>query len=58
MNVADSDEMFSHLAARGAELTDDLNQADVVLVNTCTVRDHAEHKAVSFLEIQVIQYTT
>ena len=49
MNVADSDEMFSHLAARGAELTDDLNRADVVLVNTCTVRDHAEHKAVSFL---------
>ena len=49
MNVADSDEMFAHLAARGAELTDKLEEADTVLINTCTVRDHAEHRAVSFL---------
>ena len=49
MNVADSEEMFSHLAARGCVLTDQLEQADTVLINTCTVRDHAEHKAVSFL---------
>lgn len=49
MNIADSDEMFTHLAARGAQLTDDMDQADIVLVNTCTVRDHAEHRAVSFL---------
>ncbi|WP_428056419.1 tRNA (N6-isopentenyl adenosine(37)-C2)-methylthiotransferase MiaB [Candidatus Avelusimicrobium alvi] len=49
MNVADSDEMFTHLAARGAEYTDQLDEADIVLVNTCTVRDHAEHRAVSFL---------
>ena len=49
MNEADSEEMFNHLSARGAEMTDKLEEADVVLVNTCTVRDHAEHKAVSFL---------
>ena len=49
MNVADSDEMFAHLAARGAVLTDQLDEADTVLINTCTVRDHAEHRAVSFL---------
>ena len=49
MNVADSDEMFAHLAARGAVLTDNLDEADTVLINTCTVRDHAEHRAVSFL---------
>ena len=49
MNVADSDEMFAHLAARGAVLTDKLDEADTVLINTCTVRDHAEHRAVSFL---------
>ena len=49
MNVADSDEMFAHLAARGAVLTDNLDDADTVLINTCTVRDHAEHRAVSFL---------
>lgn len=49
MNIADSEEMFSHLAARGMTTTDNLDEADVVLINTCTVRDHAEHRAVSFL---------
>lgn len=49
MNIADSEEMFSHLAARGMTTTDNLEEADVVLINTCTVRDHAEHRAVSFL---------
>lgn len=49
MNLADSEEMFAHLAARGLTHTDNLDEADVVLINTCTVRDHAEHRAVSFL---------
>ncbi len=49
MNWADSEEMFLHLSARGIVRTDDLQQADLVLVNTCTVRDHAEHRALSFL---------
>ena len=49
MNLADSEEMFAHLSARGYQRTDDLDDADAVLINTCTVRDHAEHKAVSFL---------
>jgi len=49
MNLADSEEMFAHLSARGYQRTDDLDLADAVLINTCTVRDHAEHKAVSFL---------
>lgn len=49
MNVADSQEMLTHLQARGALATDDLEQADIVLINTCTVREHAEHRAISFL---------
>lgn len=49
MNEADSEEMFLHLSARGAVRTDTLEEADVVLINTCTVRDHAEHRALSFL---------
>lgn len=49
MNEADSEEMFLHLSARGAIRTDNLDEADAVLVNTCTVRDHAEHRALSFL---------
>ncbi len=49
MNEADSEEMFLHLSARGAVRTDKLDEADAVLINTCTVRDHAEHRAISFL---------
>lgn len=49
MNVADSLEMARRLRARGYRATPDMDRADVVLVNTCTVRDHAEHKALSFL---------
>jgi len=49
MNEADSEEMFLHLSARGAIRTDELDKADAVLINTCTVRDHAEHRAISFL---------
>src|SRR5690349_21395104 len=47
MNVADSDEMGRHLQARGLTRTDDPDEASVLLVNTCTVRDHAEHRAFS-----------
>ena len=49
MNLADSEEMASHLLSRGYTLTENLDEADLALVNTCTVRDHAEHRALSFL---------
>ncbi|MBR3632678.1 MAG: tRNA (N6-isopentenyl adenosine(37)-C2)-methylthiotransferase MiaB [Elusimicrobiaceae bacterium] len=49
MNLADSEEMASHLFARGYQQTEHLENADLVLINTCTVRDHAEHRALSFL---------
>ncbi len=49
MNVADSLEMGRRLRARGCRATQNLDLADIVLVNSCTVRDHAEHKALSFL---------
>lgn len=49
MNLADSEEMASHLFTRGYAQTDNLDEADLALINTCTVRDHAEHRAVSFL---------
>ena len=49
MNVADSLEMGRRLRARGYRATQNLDLADIVLVNSCTVRDHAEHKALSFL---------
>jgi tRNA-2-methylthio-N6-dimethylallyladenosine synthase len=49
MNVADSAEMMLHLTARGCSPAASLKEADIVLINTCTIRDHAEHKALSFL---------
>ncbi|MDR0734955.1 MAG: hypothetical protein LBG16_04650, partial [Elusimicrobiota bacterium] len=49
MNMADSDEMMLHLAARGCVAARDMEDADIVLLNTCTVREHAEHRALSFL---------
>lgn len=49
MNLADSEEMAAHLLTRGFTPTENLDEADLALINTCTVRDHAEHRAVSFL---------
>src|SRR5262244_4670024 len=47
MNVADSNEMSRHLKARGLVQTPDPEEASVILVNTCTVRQHAEDRAFS-----------
>jgi tRNA-2-methylthio-N6-dimethylallyladenosine synthase len=47
MNVADSNEMGRHLEARGLRLTEDADEASVMIVNTCTVRQHAEDRAFS-----------
>jgi tRNA-2-methylthio-N6-dimethylallyladenosine synthase len=47
MNVADSNEMSRHLRARGLVETGDQDEASVILVNTCTVRQHAEDRAFS-----------
>jgi tRNA-2-methylthio-N6-dimethylallyladenosine synthase len=47
MNVADSNEMGRHLEANGLVETQDPDEASVMLVNTCTVRQHAEDRAFS-----------
>ena len=47
MNVRDSEQVTRDLMARGYVLTDDATTADVVLLNTCSVRDMAEQKAIS-----------
>ena len=44
MNVSDSERVASLLASDGFEMTSNENQADVVLLNTCSVREKAEHK--------------
>ncbi|MBQ18379.1 MAG: tRNA (N6-isopentenyl adenosine(37)-C2)-methylthiotransferase MiaB [Planctomycetaceae bacterium] len=49
MNVLDSELVVAALRADGFELTDRLEDADTVLFNTCSVREHAEHKIYSEL---------
>src|SRR5207245_8476579 len=44
MNVSDSELMLGLLAQEGYVRTDDPAAADVLLVNTCAVRDHAEQR--------------
>ena len=50
MNVADTEVVFSILGAYGYERTEDMSQADVILVNTCSVRDNAEQRIYGRLE--------
>lgn len=50
MNVADSEVVASIMEMDGFELTDDLQQADAVFVNTCSVRDNAEQKVINRLK--------
>jgi tRNA-2-methylthio-N6-dimethylallyladenosine synthase len=49
MNVLDSELVMAQLTADGYELTDDVQQADTILYNTCSVRQHAEDKVYSAL---------
>jgi len=46
MNVADSELMLGLLARRGFVQTDSPEDADVLLLNTCAVRDNAEQRVI------------
>jgi tRNA-2-methylthio-N6-dimethylallyladenosine synthase len=46
MNVADSELMFGVLGGEGYVRADDPAEADVMLVNTCAVRDNAEQRVI------------
>jgi tRNA-2-methylthio-N6-dimethylallyladenosine synthase len=49
MNVADSDSMAGHFAGIGMERASDVASADIIFVNTCSVRQQAEQRALSFV---------
>lgn len=49
MNVLDSELVVAKLRKEGYELTGDIQQADTILYNTCSVRQHAEDKVYSAL---------
>ncbi|MBR6875955.1 MAG: tRNA (N6-isopentenyl adenosine(37)-C2)-methylthiotransferase MiaB [Bacteroidales bacterium] len=44
MNVADTEVVFSILGREGYERTEEMDSADVILANTCSVRDNAEQR--------------
>jgi tRNA-2-methylthio-N6-dimethylallyladenosine synthase len=56
MNVADSEVVVSILSEAGYETTDDIGNAGLILINTCSIRDNAEQriwgrlKAISYLK--------
>ncbi len=44
MNVADSEVVVSILADSGYSPTDDIGEAGLILINTCSIRDNAEQR--------------
>ena len=49
MNVSDSELMLGKLASAGYTPVDQPHGADVILVNTCAIRDHAEQRVIGRL---------
>ncbi len=49
MNVLDSELVLGQLRAQGYESVEEPERADVILYNTCSVREHAEQKVWSRL---------
>lgn len=49
MNVYDSETLVDLFTLQDVELTHNLNEADIIFVNTCSVREKAEQKACSFI---------
>ena len=48
-NVADGEMLMGMLREMGCELTTDENQADIILLNTCAIREHAEKRVYGHL---------
>ena len=44
MNVADSEVVVAILQGAGYNPTDDINEAGLILINTCSIRDNAEQR--------------
>lgn len=51
MNVADSEVVAAVMQMAGYSLTDTVDDADAVLLNTCSIRDNAEQKIVNRLQV-------
>ena len=53
MNVADSELVASILTQAGFISTDQINEADVIIFNTCSVRDNAEQRVIGRISNEV-----
>ena len=51
MNVSDSEVIFSILGKEGYERTEQIEEADVIFANTCSVRDNAEQRIWGRIEV-------
>ncbi len=49
MNVSDTELMLGKLAESGYEEVGQPDDADVILINTCAIRDHAEQRVIGRL---------
>ena len=49
MNVYDSERIAAVLAPMGYQICDSINAADLIILNTCAIREKAEQKVFSFL---------
>ena len=49
MNLADTELLLGHLGRSGYSRTDDPGTADVILLNTCAIREHAEERVMGRL---------
>ena len=50
MNVADSEVVASVMQMAGYEMCEDIDEADAIFLNTCSVRENAENKIYHRLE--------
>ena len=44
MNVADSEVVVAIMQMTDAEMTEDIQEADIIILNTCSIRENAEQK--------------
>lgn len=51
MNVADSEVVAAIMDTAGYEVTDNMDEADAIFVNTCSIRDNAEQKIHGRLQV-------
>ncbi len=51
MNVADSEVVVSIMKEQGFDVTENINQSDIILINTCSIRDNAEQRVWGRLDV-------